>query len=130
MTESVSDLFVKFAELKLTTVDTCSLANCTNDFLIGTVHRTAPIIIDNYNRFTAGKGDLTQMSAELLVLFPARRYRQKSLICTSTASLRSRKAVADPGGVQTPALLFRCPFWKRTYFENMSLWFLAKQGAS
>ena len=97
MTESVSDLFVKFAELKLTTVDRCSLANCTNDFLIGTVHRTAPIIIDNYNRFMAGKGDLTQMSAEQLVLFPTRCYRQKSLICTSTASRRSRKAVADPG---------------------------------
>jgi len=33
-------------------------------------------------------------------------------------------AVVDPGGVQgvqTPALLFRCPFLKRTYFENMSL---------
>ena len=30
-------------------------------------------------------------------------------------------SVADPGGVQTPALLFRCPFTKRTYFENMSL---------
>ena len=41
--------------------------------------------------------------------------------------------VADPGrakGVQTPALLFRCPFLKRTYFENMSLRFLAEQGAS
>jgi len=40
--------------------------------------------------------------------------------------------VADPGGVQgvqTPALLFRCPFLKRTYFENM-LRFLAEQGAS
>jgi len=33
-------------------------------------------------------------------------------------------------GVQTPALLFRCPFLKRTYFENMSLRFLAEQGAS
>jgi len=31
---------------------------------------------------------------------------------------------------QTPALLFRCPFLKRTYFENMSLRFLAEQGAS
>ena len=39
-------------------------------------------------------------------------------------------AVADPGGVQTPALLFRCPFSKRTYFEKMSLRFLAEQGAS
>ena len=33
-------------------------------------------------------------------------------------------------GVETPALLFRCPFLKRTYFENMSLRFLAEQGAS
>jgi len=32
-------------------------------------------------------------------------------------------------GVQTPALLFRC-FFKRIYFENMSLRFLAEQGAS
>ena len=41
-------------------------------------------------------------------------------------------SVADPGGVQcvqTPALLFRCPFSKRTYFENMLLRFLAEQGA-
>ena len=39
--------------------------------------------------------------------------------------------VADPAGVQTPALLFRCLF-KRIYFENMSLRtrFLAEQGAS
>ena len=40
--------------------------------------------------------------------------------------------VTDPGVVQgahTPALLFRCPFLKRTYFENM-LRFLAEQGAS
>jgi len=32
--------------------------------------------------------------------------------------------LADPGGVQgvqTLALLFRCPFLKRIYFENMSL---------
>jgi len=32
--------------------------------------------------------------------------------------------VVDPGGVQgvqTPALLFSCPFLKRTYFEYMSL---------
>jgi len=42
----------------------------------------------------------------------------------------SNTAVADPGGVQTPAFLFRCPFLKRTYFENMSLQFLAEQGAS
>jgi len=43
------------------------------------------------------------------------------------------QAVADPGGVQgvqTPALLFRWPVLKRTYFENMSLRFLAEQGAS
>jgi len=33
-------------------------------------------------------------------------------------------------GVQTPALLFRCRFLKKTYFENMSLRFLAEQGAS
>jgi len=33
-------------------------------------------------------------------------------------------------GVQTPALLFRCPFLNRTYFGNMSLRFLAEQGAS
>jgi len=42
-------------------------------------------------------------------------------------------SVADPGGVQdvqTLAFLFRCPFLKRTYFENMSLRFLAGQGAS
>ena len=41
--------------------------------------------------------------------------------------------VADPGGVQgvqTPAILFWVPFLKRTYFENMSLRFLAEQGAS
>ena len=41
--------------------------------------------------------------------------------------------VADLGGVQgvqTPALLFRCPFLKRTYFANMSLRFSAEQGAS
>jgi len=43
------------------------------------------------------------------------------------------KPVAGPGGVQgvqTPALLFRCPFLKRIYFENMSLRFLAEQGSS
>ena len=42
-------------------------------------------------------------------------------------------AVADPGGVQgvqTPALLFRWPSLKTTYFENMPLRFLAEQGAS
>jgi len=39
-------------------------------------------------------------------------------------------SVVDPGGVQTPALLFRCLFLKRTYFENMLLRFLAEQGAS
>jgi len=33
-------------------------------------------------------------------------------------------------GVPSPALLFRCPLLKRTYFENMSLQFLAEQGAS
>jgi len=41
-------------------------------------------------------------------------------------------AVADPGGVQgvqTPAL-FLDAFLKRTHIENMSLRFLAKQGAS
>jgi len=40
--------------------------------------------------------------------------------------------VADPGGVQgvhIPAILFRCPFLKRTHFENMSLRFLAEQSA-
>jgi len=45
---SVTDSFVKFAELKLTTVDRCSSANWTNIFLIGAVHRTAPIIIGSY----------------------------------------------------------------------------------
>jgi len=39
----IRDLFLQFVELKLTTVDRCSLANCTNEFLIGAVRRTAPI---------------------------------------------------------------------------------------
>ena len=41
-----------------------------------------------------------------------------------TYTIRGPTTVADPGGVhgvQTPALLFRCPFLNRTYFENMSL---------
>jgi len=29
-------------------------------------------------------------------------------------------AVADPGGVQTPALLIRVPFLKKIYVQNMS----------
>jgi len=33
----------KFAKLKLTTVDRCSLLNCTNEFLIGAVRQTARI---------------------------------------------------------------------------------------
>jgi len=55
-----------------------------------------------------------------------RVHRRKDL----KARLWQNPAVADPGGVQTPALLFSCPFLKRTYFENMSLRFLAEQGAS
>jgi len=54
-------------------------------------------------------------------------------ICSNTVANFEKKAVADPGGVQgvqTPALLFKCPFLKKTYFENMSLRFLAEQGAS
>ena len=54
-------------------------------------------------------------------------------ICSNTVANFEQKGVADPGGVQgvqTPALLFRCPFLKRTYFENMSLRFLAEKGAS
>jgi len=43
MTESGTDL-LKFAEMKLTTVDRCS-SNCINDFQIAAVRRTAPIII-------------------------------------------------------------------------------------
>jgi len=39
----IKDLFVHIAELNLTTVDKCSLANCTNEFLIGAVHQTAPV---------------------------------------------------------------------------------------
>ena len=50
--------------------------------------------------------------------------------CASFVITAQHYSVADPGGVQIPALLFRCPFLKRTYFENMSLRFLAEQGAS
>ena len=56
MTESVTDSFVTFAELTLTTADRCSLANCTNNFLIGAVHRTTPINIDS--RFNLQKSEL------------------------------------------------------------------------
>jgi len=48
-------------------------------------------------------------------------------------AIQAGNTMADPGGdqgVQTPALLFRCPFSKRTFFENMSLRLLAEQGAS
>ena len=44
-TASIRGSFIQFGELKLTTVDRCSSANCTNEFLIGAVCRTAPIIM-------------------------------------------------------------------------------------
>jgi len=37
LTDSLAGSFVQFAELKLCTVDGCSLPNCMNKFLIGTV---------------------------------------------------------------------------------------------
>jgi len=43
-TEPITISFVLFVELKLTTVDRCS-ANCTNQFFIGAVRRTAPITV-------------------------------------------------------------------------------------
>ena len=45
LSESINNSSVQFAKLKLGTVDRCSSANCTNEFLIGAVSRTAPIII-------------------------------------------------------------------------------------
>jgi len=63
----------------------------------------------------------------------SRRLNQSVLLFGSPIPKLCRTTVADPGGVQgvqTPALLFRSPFLKRTYFENMSLRFLAEQSAS
>ena len=42
-TAPISHSFLQFVELKLTTIDRCSLANCTNEFVIGAVCRTVPI---------------------------------------------------------------------------------------
>ena len=42
-TEPITNSFVQFAKLKLTTVDRHSSLNGTNEFLIGAVRRTAPI---------------------------------------------------------------------------------------
>jgi len=43
-TEPITISFVQFVELKLTTVDSCSV-NCTNQIFIGAVRRTAPITV-------------------------------------------------------------------------------------
>ena len=42
-TSPIRDWFVQFAALTLTTIDRCSSANCTKEFLIGAVRRTAPV---------------------------------------------------------------------------------------
>jgi len=44
-TAPITNSFIQFAELKLTTVHRCNSANCTSEFLIGAVHRTAPITV-------------------------------------------------------------------------------------
>ena len=44
-TAPIKDSFVQFAELKLTTVDTCSSANCTKELVICAVHRTATVTL-------------------------------------------------------------------------------------
>ena len=46
LTESITNSFVQFTDLKVCTADRCS---STNEFLIGAVRRSAPIIIVQSN---------------------------------------------------------------------------------
>jgi len=50
--------------------------------------------------------------------------RDAAGLCVDCAKTAELIAVADPGSVQTPALLFSCLFLKKNNFENMSLRFL------
>ena len=45
-TESITNSFVQFVELKLSTADRRCSANCASDFLLAAVRQTAPIIIE------------------------------------------------------------------------------------
>ena len=45
LAESITNSIVQFVELKLCTGDRRSSANSKNEFLIGAVRRTAPVII-------------------------------------------------------------------------------------
>jgi len=105
LSESITNSYVQFAELKLRTVDRCSSANCTNEFPIGAVHRTAAIIIvgaraqvrprNTYQveaRISHGKGQLWRTYHSPLIehrKYPACGYSQlHSMGSSSDAAIR------------------------------------------